>query len=149
MAEEPAAQLHSSGPTLTSIFPMFSPRSRPRKALRRVLDALDDVSRYRSRPSRTHSGGLACELAEAVVVVADDVALDAEPLRDDHEHVPRPRRRLGVVVAGDRAAGDDPAVRPQRADRRLEVVAADVVEVDVDAVGRELGESRVARRCSR
>ena len=30
--EEPAAELHSSGPTFTSIFPMFSPRSRPRNA---------------------------------------------------------------------------------------------------------------------
>ena len=33
MAEEPAAKLHSAGPTLTSILPMFSPRKRPRNAL--------------------------------------------------------------------------------------------------------------------
>ena len=30
--EEPTADRHSSGPTCTSIFPMFSPRSRPRNA---------------------------------------------------------------------------------------------------------------------
>ena len=32
MAKDSAAELHSEGPTLTSIFPMFSPRSNPTKA---------------------------------------------------------------------------------------------------------------------
>jgi hypothetical protein len=32
MAEDPAEELHPDGPTLTSIFPMFSPRRSPRKA---------------------------------------------------------------------------------------------------------------------
>ena len=39
------------------------------------------------------------------------------------------------VVAGDRAAQRGPAAVVERAERGLEVVAADVVEVDVDAVG--------------
>ena len=32
VTEQPAAPAHGSGPTLTSIFPMFSPASRPIKA---------------------------------------------------------------------------------------------------------------------
>ena len=47
-----------------------------------------------------------------------------------------PRAGLRLVVRGDRAAQRDPAVQAHRPDRRLEVLAADVVEVDVDAVRR-------------
>jgi hypothetical protein len=49
--------------------------------------------------------------------------------------------RLGVVVARDRAAGDDATERAQSADRRLELLAADVVEVQVDPVGERLAPS--------
>ena len=55
VAEDPAAELHSSGPTLTSIFPMFSPRSSPRNAFGAFSIPSTIVSRYCSRPSRTHS----------------------------------------------------------------------------------------------
>jgi hypothetical protein len=51
MAEETAAQFHSSGPTLTSIFPMFSPRRRPRKARGAFSMPSTIVSRCLRRPS--------------------------------------------------------------------------------------------------
>ena len=51
-----------------------------------------------------------------------------------------PGRRLGVVVDRDRAADRDAPAEAERTDRGLEVVAADVVEVDVDAVGRGLAQ---------
>src|SRR6185295_5329520 len=50
----------------------------------------------------------------------------------------RPRLRLGRVVPGDRATRDDPTVAVERADRGLQRLAANVVEVDVDPVRREL-----------
>ena len=43
----------------------------------------------------------------------------------------------GLVVGGDRAAEGDPAARPQGAEGRFEVGAADVVEVDVDPRRRQ------------
>ena len=46
MPEDAAAELHSAGPTLTSIFPMFSPRSSPRKALGAFSIPSITVSRY-------------------------------------------------------------------------------------------------------
>ena len=68
-------------------------------------------------------------------MVADEEALDRAACLDEPREVARAGRGLGVVVDGDRTADRDPAAESQRADRRLEVVASDVVEVDVDAVG--------------
>jgi hypothetical protein len=53
--EDAAAELHASGPTLTSIFPMFSPRRSPRNAFGAFSIPSTIVSRYWSRPSRTQS----------------------------------------------------------------------------------------------
>ena len=53
--EDAATKLHSSGPTFTSIFPMFSPRRSPRNAFGAFSIPSTIVSRYWSRPSRTHS----------------------------------------------------------------------------------------------
>jgi hypothetical protein len=53
--EDAATELHSSGPTFTSIFPMFSPRRSPRNAFGAFSIPSTIVSRYWSRPSRTHS----------------------------------------------------------------------------------------------
>lgn len=55
---------------------------------------------------------------------------------DQHEQVVRAGPRLRVVVLRDHAALGDPAEVVERADRGLQVLAADVVEVDVDAIGR-------------
>ncbi len=68
-------------------------------------------------------------------MVADEEALDEAAGLDEAGEVARARRGLGVVVDGDGAADGDPATEPERADGRLEVLAADVVEVDVDALG--------------
>ena len=65
-------------------------------------------------------------------MVADDEAAQHEPLLHQHHHVAGPGGCLGGVVGGDRAAGRDPAEVVEVADRGLEVLAADVVEVDVD-----------------
>ena len=53
--------------------------------------------------------------------------------------------RARVVVAGDHPAERDPAVKRHPSDGRLEDRAADVVEVDVDAVRAELTETRAQR----
>ena len=71
-------------------------------------------------------------------MIDHDEPLDAQPLGDDVGHVPRPRRPLGRVVLRDRAAGDDAAVLAQRRERHLERRAADVVEVQVDALAQRL-----------
>jgi hypothetical protein len=55
VAENPAPDLHASGPTLTSIFPMFSPRRSPRNAFGAFSIPSTIVSRYWRRPSRTQS----------------------------------------------------------------------------------------------
>ena len=59
---------------------------------------------------------------------------------DEQEEVAGPRRGHVGVVLRDRAAHRNAAVVPQRADRRLEMVASDVVEVDVDPIRRHLAE---------
>jgi hypothetical protein len=55
VAEDPATDFHASGPTLTSIFPMFCPRRSPRNAFGAFSIPSTIVSRYWRRPSRTQS----------------------------------------------------------------------------------------------
>src|SRR6266496_2012561 len=81
----------------------------------------------------------------AVEVVRHDEALDGEALADDEREVARPGRGRRRVVGGDRAAGDDPAERLHGRERRLEVLAAHVVEVDVDALRAEALERGLGR----
>jgi hypothetical protein len=121
-------------------------REQREKRLRRALDAVDDRLAIADRPVRNPRRDLREERAQAIEVVEHDEALHPQPLRDDHEHVPRPRHRLRRVVARDRAARHDPPVPLERSDRRLERLAADVVEVHVDAVGREVAQRRARRR---
>ncbi len=71
-------------------------------------------------------------------MIGDDETLHPQALRHDEEEVARAGRRLGGVVLGDGAAGDDAAVQAQRRERGLERRPADVVEVDVDAVPQRL-----------
>ena len=74
-------------------------------------------------------------------MVADEEALHRQPLAwMASARLRGPGDGLGGVVVGDGAADRDAAAEAQRADRGLEVVAADVVEVDVDAVGRRLAQ---------
>src|SRR5262245_4399797 len=136
------AALSVCGADLHEHLPEVLAAEQPDERARGVLDALDDGLAVGESAFANPLGRLLDEGREVLEVVADDVALHAEPLRHDHEHVARPRRRLHVVVAGDRAAGDDTAVVPHGADRRFEVVAADVVEVHVDPIRGELAERR-------
>ena len=75
-----------------------------------------------------------------VDVAAGAEAAERQVLRDAEEEVVGPRHRRRRVVLGDRAAHRDAAPRPQRRQRRREVVVADVVEVHVDAVRRGLAQ---------
>jgi hypothetical protein len=71
-------------------------------------------------------------------VVADEHALEPQPLADGQREIAGTGRRDGVVVLGDRPAQRHTAMDVERADRCLQVIAADIVEVDVDSVGRGL-----------
>ncbi len=96
---------------------------------------------------RHHSPGLdvrhdePLQLLPCVAVVGDQAAFEAQALADDVTEFARGGGwRVQAVVLRDGAAPGDPAVFAQRSDRRLEVVAADVVEVDVDALRGGLGQ---------
>src|SRR5205823_13038752 len=78
------------------------------------------------------------ERAEVLEVVGDDEALEPQTLADHEAEIARPGLRALVVVARDRAARDDAAEWPERAQRGFELRAADVVEVHVDAVSERL-----------
>ena len=107
-------------------------------ALDGVVDAIDERLAPGQRAVGDPAGRLAGVLPREVVVVADEEALDRAARLDEPGEVARPGRRLGVVVDGDGAADGDASTEAQGADGRLEMVAPDVVEVDVDAVGRSL-----------
>src|SRR4029079_623017 len=70
----------------------------------------------------------------------DDESLHAEALADDAEDVARTGRAFGRGVARDHPAGDDPPEVLHLLERGVEDVAADVVEVHVDAVRAGLAE---------
>ena len=76
----------------------------------------------------------------AVGEVEHEEALQADAGRDD----PRDEaeaRRVGVVVACDHAADGEPRIIPRERERGIEMVAADIVEIDVDAVGCRGGQA--------
>src|SRR6478736_7227159 len=112
----------------------------PKERVDRLVDAVGErLTRLQpavAQPLRREAGVLAGQ----VVVVTDEETLDAAPGLDETRQVARPRRRLGVVVDRDHPADGDATAEPQRAHRGLEVLATDVVEVDVDAVGRRLAQ---------
>ena len=83
------------------------------------------------------------ELLGQVGVLAHHEPAQREALADGKAQIPRPRRRLRVVVLGNGSAHGDAAERVRVLDRGLEVVPADVVEVDVDALRRRLGQLAV------
>ena len=78
------------GTDLHEHLPDVLPAKKTEERMRRVLDPLDDRLAILEAPVAHPLARLAGELAEAVEVVADDVALESQPLRDDHEHVSRP-----------------------------------------------------------
>src|SRR5207248_11473589 len=103
----------------------------PCERRRDVLDSFEHRFPVGELPLRDPRPDLADEVAEALAVVRHDEALDAQPFRDDEAEVARAWLGPRVVVARDRTARDDPAEWTQRAQRRLELSATDVVEVHV------------------
>jgi hypothetical protein len=79
-------------------------------------------------------------------VVPDEEATHGEALGHHQHEIVGSRRRGRGVVGGDHAAQRDAPERLHGADRRLEVLAAHVVELDVDAVGGRLPQGLVGRR---
>jgi hypothetical protein len=75
---------------------------------------------------------------EFTVVAWDTLAPVGHPIRRTGSELPatRARRRLGVVVAADRPDQRRCAPDAQRGDGGLQMLAADVVDVHVDAVRR-------------
>ena len=67
---------------------------------------------------------------------ADDEAAQRQALADRQHQVVRTGDGRGGVVIGDRAAQRQAAVDPHRAERCLQMVTADVVEIDIQALGR-------------
>ncbi len=82
-------------------------------------------------------------LVEAMGVVRDEEALHARPEDDQEAQVARRQLGLGEVVLRDLPADDDAGTEREPPEDGLGQGAADVVEVEVDAVGAELLQARV------
>src|SRR5665647_3512118 len=89
---------------------------------------------------------LCLERRTKVLVVEDDESAQGQTFADDHRHVARAGCRLGRVVDRDHPADGDTTTGAKRRDGGLEMVAPDVVEVDVDALGCSIGQA-LADRC--
>src|SRR5204862_4289437 len=74
---------------------------------------------------------------EARSIIHDDEALDAETLDQNGGEAGHAGISLGV--AGNQAAEDDAAMEIHAAEHRLHDVAADVLKIDVDALGSGCG----------
>src|SRR5438552_2374228 len=74
---------------------------------------------------------------EARSIIHDDEALDAETLDQNGGEAGHAGISLGV--AGNQAAEDDAAMEIHAAEHRLHDVAADVLKMDVDALGSGCG----------
>src|SRR2546425_10110848 len=101
--------------------------------LGRLLEALDDVLAVLQLALAQPARAVGEELRHPVGVVADDEAADGDAV-DEHRRQVRPRRHLRGVVLGDDAAERDACERVDVFQYGLQHVAADVVEVHVDAV---------------
>ena len=124
-----------SSHTLTIRLPRFSPASSP-------ISAFGVFSRPSMTSSWTFSWPEAtqpCRSASARVallhVVHHDEALHDQPLHHDQAgHAARAVRRRRAVILRDRAAAGDAAVIVHLRQAGFEDVAADIVEIDVDAL---------------
>src|SRR5262249_52872576 len=112
------------------------PREQTDERLRRVLEAGQDIF----ADDELTGGDPGFQIGEgggvSVPVVGVDEALYGQAFH--HEETGDAARAVGGrrgVVVGDRAAADDAAMVVHAEEARFEDVAADVVEVDVDAAG--------------
>src|SRR5207249_721752 len=83
--------------------------------------------------------------ASAIPLVADDDALDPTPLADDRAEV-RPGARRLVIVFGNHAAHDHAAEIVEPREHHLLHRAADILEIDVDALRTGFVERRAEIR---
>ena len=120
--------------------PTLRPRSTPIERVWRLLDSVEDGLLGSQGPVGEPAGGLLDPRRESVEVGGDEQAAQRELLLGDLVQVAGSGDGAGGVVLPDGAHHCDSATYAQRGDRRFEVVAADGVEVDVDAVGRGPGE---------
>src|SRR5437763_2129138 len=101
------------------------------KGVRRVVEALDDIFAVFELTAFDERRRDRAELAVALPLVADDKALDAEPLAHRRHQVRAgPRRR--VVVLGDHAAHDHAAEIVQPREDGVLHGAADILEINID-----------------
>src|SRR5712691_831826 len=85
--------------------------------------------------ARTHQGGRHCpELTLALALVADDKALDLDALADDRAEIGA-GARARVVVFGDHPAHHHAGEIVEPREDRLLHRAADILEINIDAVG--------------
>src|SRR5579864_9420575 len=108
------------------------------QGVREGLEALDDVLARPQLAGGHPAGDLARRLGVAVGVIEDQHALHGGALDQQRQVVRRALGRSGAVVLRDGAADDDAGAAGQPGERGVEDVAADVVEVDVQAAGTVL-----------
>ncbi len=102
-------------------------------ASRRVLQTVYGVE-TRLDFAGGHPGAELLEgLAVAGAEIEHDETFHARPVDQQRQVVDRSRHRFGGVVSGDRAADRHPGAAVQVAQAVVEDLAADVVEIDVDA----------------
>ena len=135
----PSALLCDTQELLALVATFEQPPQRRRRILQAVLH-VDLVLQL----SRLHPAGeRADRLGSARHVIEHDEAFHPSALDDEVEVVLRSRRRLGRVVVRDPAAKHNPPAHRETSQRRVEDVAADVVEENVDPFGAQLLQPRL------
>src|SRR4051794_20656869 len=115
------------------------------EGVHRVREIVDDGALGDQLAAAQPAGYPALELRPQVLVVADDEPAQRDPLEHRLDEVVDARPGTVGVELRDHPAERDPAAQPQGVQRRDEVVAADVVEVQVDPLRRDPGQA-VAHR---
>src|SRR5438132_2637905 len=106
----------------------------PDEGFRGMVEAVDDVLAVFEMAALDEWRDRGAELGLAVALVADDEALDLEPLAHHGAKIGA-GARLAVVVFGNHAAHHDAAKVVEPRKHRLLHRAADILEIDVDAFG--------------
>ena len=132
--------------TFTIRLPRFSPASKSDQRLRRVLEAVDDVFLHLQLAGGDPGLQVGQRRVALVHVVHHDEALHDQALHHDQAgHAARAVRRRHAVILRDRAAAGDAAAIVHLRQAGFENVAADIVEIDVDALRRR-GPQRLVGR---
>src|SRR3954465_5843322 len=112
-------------------------RQQSDQRLRRVLEAVDDVLLHLQLPGCDPCLEVGERALAFLHVVHHDEAWHDEPFHHDQAgHAARAVCRGRAVILRDRAAAGDAAVIVHLRQTGLENVAADIVEIDVDALRR-------------